>query len=181
VASSRAVRIPRAGPPGGTAPESAAPPSGPPTEPSTRRVNRAGAQRAVRLTGIYLVCLAALYAGFVLLQRTTPGGTSSGAGNGLDAFTVLAVILAVGGAVVSLHPAARYVETSATSTVVVGRWGRRHTYPPIGQLSTREIRRYPAGILSNVPVVSVEIAGGPSGRATFLLEEGLVPADRPGR
>jgi hypothetical protein len=177
VSSPRPIRIPRPASRGTAAPGSIvqpgeAAPLGPVRE---RRVNRGGTQRAVRLTIVYLVCLAALYLAFAVLDRTVPGGTSSPAGNGFDTFSVLAVLLAVGGTVVSLHPAPRWVEVSPLSTVVVGRWGRRHTYPPPDRLETRAVRRYPAGLLSTVPVVSVELSGGPSPLATFLLEEGIVP------
>lgn len=146
-----------------------------------RRTNRAGTQRAVRLTVLYLACLALLYTGFVLIDRTVPGGSSSPAGNGLDTFSALAAILAVGGSLLSLHPAPRSVEVSAEATVVVGRWGRRHTYPPLDRIDAREVRRYPAGLLSSAPVVSVELSGGPSPLGTFLVEDGLVPIARRAR
>jgi len=177
--SPRAIRIPRAGrAEGSTAadPRKEPPPGeGPAT---VRRINTAGTQRAVRLTLFYLLFLALLYVGFVLLDRAAPGGASSGAATGVDVFSVLAAALAVGGSLLSLHPAPRYLETSDDATVVVGRWGMRHEYPPIGRIETRLLRRYSAGLLSRSPVISVELSGGPSPQATFLLEEGLIPVER---
>jgi hypothetical protein len=181
LASPRAIRIPRASSTEGT--DRAASTSKFPARafPAERRPNTAGTQRATRLTLIYLLFLGVLYVGFLLLDRAAPGGSSLGADNGTYSFTLLAVILAIGGPLVSLHPAPRSVETSPVSTVVVGRWGRRHTYPPLSEIDTREVRRYPAGLLSSEPVLLVEVGGGPSPRGTFLLEEGLVPVASRGR
>jgi len=133
----------------------------------------------MRLALIYLACLGALYVGFLLLERSSPGGAGNPQDNGLYAFTLLAAVLAAGGATISLHPAPRSIETTPTATVVTGRWGRRHVYPPPGQLGIREIRRYPAGVLSSSPLRLVELSGGPSAPATFLLEDDLVRSEAP--
>ena len=107
--SPRPIRIPRSVP--ATTPTSESTGAGAVdsarTPATVRHPNRGGTQRAVRLTGVYLGCLAALYLGFLLLDRTVPGGTSSPAGNGLFAFSALAGLLAVGGTLLSLHPAPR--------------------------------------------------------------------------
>jgi len=175
VAAPRAIRIPRpaAGEEGSASPAASAVAAGAPLP--RRQANAAGTQRAVRLTLVYLVFLGALYVGFLALARSTAGGPGLSAENGTLSFTILAAVLAIGGTMISLHPAPRYVETSSTATVVVGRWGRRHTYPPLAEIEAREVRRYAPGMLSGAPVLLVEVSGGPSPRATFLLEEGLIP------
>ena len=160
MATPRAVRIPRS--------PSLAPPSsdGEPLEPraltgagSERRTNVGGSQRAVRLAVLFVVALALLYAGFVLYDRSAPGGTAPAAENGVLLFSVVFVILAVGGALFTLTPAPRAVEVGSDRVVVVGRWGRRRQLPALGQLSFRVVRRYPVGWLAGSPVELVEIWG----------------------
>jgi hypothetical protein len=173
----RAVRIPR------TSADSArvvrpprdAGPTRPTVSSAPPRRNRGGTQRAVRLTVLYLAVLAALYVAFVLYDRTTPGGSSPGAEGGLLEFTGVALLLGIGGALLALAPAPRAVEWSSTSFVVVGRWGRRTEWTPIDEITVRPLRRFPAGLLSDTPVESVEVSGPGRRPRNYLVESGLLP------
>jgi hypothetical protein len=180
MAEPRAVRIPR------TAGESTAREVRPAVAPETLgnagpglRVNRAGRQRAIRLTAIYLVALLAMYVGFVALDRGTPGGGSEAVTSGLFLFSGIAALLALGGACITLSPAPRSVEVTPAEVVVVEWTGRRRTFPPLSELRVDVIRRYPAGLLSSDPVETVELTGGRR-RRTYQLTEGLLPERRPG-
>jgi hypothetical protein len=162
--SARVVRRPRA-----TRALLSSVPSAPP------RPNRGGTQRAVRLTMLYLAVLALLYVGFVLYDRAAPGGTSPGAEGALFEFSGVALLLAVGGALLALAPAPRAVEWSSTSMVVVDRWGRRTEWSPIDEVTVRPVRKYPAGLLSDAPVESVEVSGAGRRPRNYLVESGLLP------
>jgi hypothetical protein len=150
-------------------------PSPLPVSPGPRHPNRAGTQRATRLTLLYLVVLALLYSGFVLYDRSAPGGTSPGAQGGLIDFSAVALVLAVVGALLSLAPAPRAVERSSTSLVVVSRWGRRTEWAPLDEVTVRRVRQYPAGLLSDAPVDSVEVSGRGRRTRSYLVEAGLLP------
>ena len=143
--------------------------------------NRAGTQRAVRLTLLYVVFLAVLYGVFLGLDRTAPGGGSAGASAGLWGFSLVALVLGVGGALFALSQAPRGVEVGPTATVVVGRWGLRRAFPPVGQLAIREVRHHPAGILSSAPVVAVELTSSRGRRITCFLEQGILAPTTPPR
>ncbi len=184
MATPRAVRIPRS-PPAAVAPgpEPSAPPVPDASAPSRsieRRENRAGRQRALRLTTIYLGALLAMYLGFVALDRLSPGGTSATATDGLYLFTGLAALLAIGGSVVTLGPAPRAIEVGAAAVIVVEWTGRRRTFPPLADLRVDVVRRYPSGWLSRDPVEAVELTGARR-RRTYQVTEGLLPERRPGR
>jgi hypothetical protein len=173
MASERAVRIrrrPGAAPPG----PAAAGPAG------AYRPNRAGTQRAVRLTLLFLVLLAALYVLLVALDRSTPGGTTSGATSGLYLFSEIAALIGVGGAVLTLAQAPRGVEFRPQATIVVGRFGRRRPFPPEGSLSVRSLRRYPRSFLAGEPVLTLELTRENGRRATIWLEEGILAPTEPG-
>ncbi len=172
MASPRAVRIPIAGPPAPEAPPAPLPSA--PTSGAEWRPNRAGTQRAIRLSLFYVVLLAAIYALFVALERTSPGGTSSGGMDGIYAFTAVAAVLAAGGTLFALTVAPRGIEVGPAATVVVGRWGRRQSFPPPGRLELREVRHYEPGLLSQEGVVAVELARERGRPRTFLLEKGLL-------
>jgi hypothetical protein len=173
----RAIRIPR-GPTDrprtlrATADER---PAASPVSPGARRPNRAGTQRAVRLALLFLILLALLYVGFVLYDRTAPGGTSPGAQAELIDFSGVAAVLAAAGALLSLTPAPRAVERSSTSLVVVGRWGRRTEWAPLDEVTVRRVRQYPAGLLSDEPVDSVEVSSRGRRTRSYLVEAGLLP------
>ncbi len=185
MATPRAVRIPRS-PPGSAGPPVPEPPLVPAVGPAAasrsveRRENRAGRQRALRLTTIYLGALLLMYLGFVALDRFSPGGTSPTATDGLFLFTGLAALFAVGGSMVTLGPAPRAVEVGPTAVVVVEWSGRRRTFPPLADLRVDVVRRYPAGLLSRDPVEAVELTGDRR-RRTYQVTEGLLPERRPGR
>ena len=180
MATSRPVRIPRstASPPA-TDPSAPPPAEAPAARSVDRRVNRAGLQRAFRLALIYLVALFVLYVGFVLADRSAPGGTGPTATAGLLYFTIVASALAVGGVLLALAPAARSVEVSPASVVVEEWTGRRRRFPPLEELRVRTLRRYPAGFLSATAVEAVEVEGD-GRRRTYHLEEGILPERRPG-
>ena len=180
MATSRPVRIAR------TSRRAEAAPSGP--EPSggarstvvadegsavDRRKNVGGSQRVLRVMVFYLVVLVALYVGFLLYDRTAPGGGASPESNGVLLFTGLFVAFAAGGAIFTVHPAPRAVEVAADRVTVVGRWGVRRVLPPLDSLSTRVVRRYPSGWLSDTPVEQVELWGSDVPLRTYLVEDGL--------
>jgi len=172
----RAIRIPR-GPSDhlrDTRRPVKARPASPPLLPGLRRPNRAGTQRAVRLMLLYLVVLTLLYLGFVLYDRNAPGGMSPGAQGGLVAFSVVALVVAVVGALLSITPAPRAVEQSSTSLAVVGRWGRRTEWAPLDEVTVRKVRSYPAGLLSGEPVDSVEVSSPGRTTRSYLVEAGLL-------
>jgi hypothetical protein len=132
----------------------------------------------VRLTVLYLAVLAVLYAAFVLYDRTSPGGTRPGEETSLLEFTGVALFLAAAGALLALAPAPKAVAWSPTSLVVVSRWGRRTEWKPIHEVTVRPLRRYPAGILSDAPVESVEVSCPGQRARNYLVESGLLPETR---
>lgn len=149
----------------------APPPSaGPPTD---RRANRAATQRAIRLSVLYALGIAAVYALLVGIARAGPTGTSVGTSADLLFAGLLALVLAAIGVIVSLDAAPRAVELGDAETVVVGRFGRRYHYPGRDRLRSTVLQRFPSGLLSPVALESVEIAGG-SARRSFLLDERLL-------
>lgn len=146
-----------------------------------RRENRAATHRAVRLSILYAAGIAAVYAGLVALARAGPAGGSSGTADDVALAGAVAVGLAAVGVLVALGAAPRAVELRDVSTIVVGRFGGRYRFPPVADLRTTVLRRFPAGPLSPVALESVEIAGGSTRRA-FLLDEHLLdPPGRPSR
>ncbi len=175
VSEPRAVRIPRTASPD----DRPSPLPGVLPTSGTFRANRAGTQRAVRLAVLYAVGLAVLYGLLVLLDRSAPGGGGSGATAGLELFSAIAALLGAGGVLFALSQAPRGVEIGETATVVVGRWARRRSFPPLAAAGAHLVRRFPASFLSDAPVVVVELTSLSGRRSTFLLEEGLLPAAEP--
>lgn len=173
MASPRAVRIPRSAPP---RPVRVVAETGGSVE---RRPNVGGSQRAVRLTLSYLIALAVLYLVLVEYGRSAPGGTSPGAQDTLLLFGGIAVALGAVGAGFSLTPAPRAVEVSPYHVVVVGRWGRRTKWPPLGETTVRVVRSYRAGPLSSTPVESVEMWATGRRPKVYLLEQGLLAPTQP--
>jgi len=155
---------------------SAEPAAAPPTSvgpPAEVRLNTGATRRAVRLSVVFVLGIAGVYALLVALTFAGPAAGSAGASQGLLWSGVAAVLVAVAGAVVSLGSAPRAVELGEGSTVVVGRFGHRYAFPGRYQLRTTVLRRFRAGPMSPVPMESVEIAGGTS-RRSFLIDEGLL-------
>jgi hypothetical protein len=140
---------------------------------TSRRPNRGGTQRAVRLTIVYLVILGAMYVGFVADDQLVPGGTSSAAENGLLVFTGILALFAAAGMYFTLTPAPRSVELAEDRLTVVGRWGRRRRFPPIGRLSVRVVRRYPEGWLAHEAVELVEVWGDDAPVRSYLVSAEL--------
>ncbi|MGI0070778.1 MAG: hypothetical protein ACRECT_01695 [Thermoplasmata archaeon] len=180
MASPRAIRIPRVRP-GAPAPDVPPPeePGSPPPRRVERRRNQAGLERAHRVAAIYLGALAVLYVGFLLLDRSAPGGTSPAVAMGMLYFTAIAAALGVAGAVVALSPAPRAIEQGADELVVVEWWGHRRTFSPLGALQVSVVQRYPSVLLSSRPVEAVEIGTTAGGRRTYHLEAGLISERRP--
>jgi hypothetical protein len=160
----------------GAAPAVATVPSDRPA--ASRRDNGPAVARAWRIASIYLVALAAMYAGFLALEFRGPGASGALATDALLIFTGVAAALAVGGLVVTLSPVPRAVEVNATSVVVVEWAGRRREFPPLAELRVDVVRRYPANLLSHTEVEAVELAGGRR-RRTYQLTPGLLPEHRP--
>jgi hypothetical protein len=177
VATPHAVRIPRAPLPPRSVPvppeQLPAAVSAPADSKREHRVNVGGTQRAIRITALFVGTLAALYAAFVLYDRTAPGGTASPTGNGVLLFTGIFVVFAVGGALYALTPAPRALEVESGRVTVIGRWGQRRRLPRLELLSVGVVRRYPAGWLSDRPVDLIELAGEDTRRRSYLVESGL--------
>jgi len=178
VATSHPVRIVRSRPlpsadaAPGSEPEVPAD-GGPSKPPPERRVNHGGSQRALRVATIYVVLLLAMYLAFALYDRTSLGGSSSAAENGLIVLTALFALFAVVGAVYSLTPAPRAVDVAPDHVTIVGRWGRLRRLPPLANLSLRVVRRYSAGFLSSRRVELVEVWGEDIPIRSLLIEVGL--------
>ncbi|MGA8542569.1 MAG: hypothetical protein WB947_03385 [Thermoplasmata archaeon] len=187
MASPRAIRIPRStGAPAPQESSSATPVTAPAaTDASTpsdatvdRRRNQAATERAYRLAAIYLGTLLALYAIFVVLDRTGPGGSSAAVETGLISFTAIAAAIGAAGALIAITPAPRAIELRPASFVVVEWWGHRRTFPPIDELQVTVLRRFPASFLSSRPVESVELGSRATGRKIYQFEAGILPARR---
>jgi hypothetical protein len=168
VTSDRAVRIPRSSPALAPAARAKTPSD------ADYRSNRAGTQRAVRLSVCFVVGVAVLYGLFFALERSAPGSGSSGATNGFDLLSALAGVMALVGVLFALSWAPRGVELGADATIVVGRWGRRRSFPPVAAAKVRELRRFPKSFLADAPVVVIEIAAASGRRTTFLIEDGIL-------
>lgn len=177
----RVVRIPRSRAPGSTSrgdeelPQDAGPVASVPVE---RRPNVGGSQRAIRVAALFVATLGALFAAFVLYDRSAPGGTASPESNGLLFFTVIFLLFAVGGVVYSLTPAPRAIEVGADRVTVIGRWGRRSRLPALGLLSVSVTRRYPAGLLSSREVELIELFGEDTPRRSYLVDAELFAGAR---
>jgi hypothetical protein len=179
----RAVRIPRASSAPGTDPGpvmEGKSPVGSRSE-AARVANRAGTQRVVRLTAIYLLVLAVLYFGFELYARSVPGNTGPAATTEFLEFTLVAVVLGIVGAVLTLSPAPRAVVRTSKGFAVVGRWGRVVEWGPPESVTVRRVRRYPAGFFSERPVESLEVSGSGRRVRSYLLESGLLSESSPDR
>lgn len=138
-----------------------------------RRPNTAGSQRAIRLIALFVAVLSAMYAVFVLYDRTVPGGTAPAQGNGVLLFSGIFVVFAIGGLLYTLTPVPRAVEVKIDAVTVEGRWGKRRPFPALERLTVSVVRRYPAGLLSGRPVDLVEVSGEDVPRRSYLVESGL--------
>jgi hypothetical protein len=185
VASPRAIRIPRSGGSSALAP-SDAPSSGPsarseasPKAKSDHRYNQAALERSRRLLVVYLGALVVLYVGFVLLDRSSPGGTSSVAETGMFYFTAIAAALAVGGIWVAVGPVPRWAEIRPEAVVILESWGTHRKFPPLAEIRVSVVHRYPKSFLSSRAVEAVEMVDTVGHRRTYHLEEGLLAEHRP--
>lgn len=144
----------------------------------SRRDNAPAVARAWRIGAIYLVALAAMYAGFLALELRGAGAGGALATDGLLVFSGVAAALAAGGLVVTLAPVPRSVEVTPTAVVVIEWAGRRREFPPLDQLRVDVVRRYPANLLSRTEVEAIELSGGRR-RRTYQVISGLLPEHRP--
>lgn len=186
-ATPRAIRIPR---PASETTRDPSQPSGPAPRPPAPEVttgpvevrkNAAGFQRAFRLGTIYLVALVVLYVAFLLLDRSSPGGTSPAAQMGDLYFTAIATVLGFGGVVLALSSAPRAIELRPDSLVVVAWWGRRREFPPLSGLRVTVVRRFPSGFLSSTTVEVIQLDDRKGNHRTYHVEEGLIPEHLPER
>ena len=184
MAAPRAIRIPRpsAANPRPATTVSPSSPEPPPEKPPKLdlRQNQAALERAHRLAIIFLGTLVVLYAAFVLLDRSAPGGTSTTAATGMLYFTAIAVALGIGGAWVALVPVPRAVEVHADHVIIIESWGYRRRFPSIDEIRVLLVHRYPRSILSSRAVLAVEVTDEIGHRRTYQIEEGLLPDLRPG-
>ena len=146
-AAPRPIRIPRSGTtPTRTvrfsaSPRSAEQPRGPTVR--DRKENRSGTQRAVRVSLLFVLAIAVLYGGFVLLAGTSSDGTGPGVWQQIELFGLIAIVVSVGGALLTLGSAPRAIETDANGTVVVGRFGRRRRFAAGVPMSVRLVQKSP--------------------------------------
>jgi hypothetical protein len=173
----RVVRV-AANPPTTLAPAPTSAPAEANAVPVSKRDNSAARARAWRIVAFYLVALAAMYAGFLVLELRGPGAGGSLALDGTLVFSAVAVGLAVGGLVVTLAPVPRSVEVSPNEVVVIEWMGRRRKFPPLHDLRVEVVRRYSASFLSSTPVEAVELHDGRR-RRTYQLTLGVLPEHRP--
>ena len=163
----RAVRIPRA-----RAVRPAVRPAAP-ADLLDHRPNRAGTQRAVRTTLLYVVAVAVLTAVLTDLDLSSAEGTRPVVLQGLELFLGVAVALVIGSAVFALTPAPRSVEVGASEVVVVGRWGRRRSFGPLETLAPHVLKHFADGILSTRSVDMVEVSDPRGRRYVYQVESGL--------
>ncbi len=174
----RAIRIPRAPAAASSAPPGAAPTAA--VRAAARRdyelrQNQAANERARRLLVLYLGALVVLYGGFLLLDRDSPGGTSATAATGMIYFSVIAVVLAVGGIWLALGAVPRRFEIRPESVTVIEAFGRRRTFPPLAEIRPILLRRVGTSFLSSRPVETVEVTDEDGHRRTYQVEEGILP------
>jgi hypothetical protein len=144
----------------------------------TERDNAPARARAWRIGAIYLVALAAMYAGFLALELRGPRAGGALATDALVLFSAVAAALAVGGLVVTLGPVPRSIEVTPTAVVVVEWTGRRRKFPALDDLRVDVVRRYSANFLSSAAVETVEVSDGRR-RRTYQLTTGLLAEHRP--
>ncbi len=142
------------------------------------RVNRGASTRALRLSLLYGVGIAAVYAFLVALTYASSVPVTSGVTYELELAGVLAVVLGGAGIVLVLSSTPRAVLVGPEETVVIGRFGQRHHFPSGARLQTRRLHRFPPGPLASVAVESTELSGW-SQRRVFMLDEGLLGSAKP--
>jgi hypothetical protein len=139
-----------------------------------RRPNSAGTQRAFRFAGLYLVALLVLDGILVGLDLSSAEASTPGVHQDIELFLGIAILIAVGSVVFALSPAPRYVNVRSDGVTVVGRWGGRVGFPPLGELQLTVLRHYPSGLLSAQPVDVVRMVDRTGRRRTYQLEAGLL-------
>jgi hypothetical protein len=169
VSSPRPVRIPR----GPRAPRVAASLG----DLVDHRPNTAGTQRAFRFAVVYVVALLILDLILVALDLTSSEASSPGLQGDLRLFLAIAALLAVGSVIFALSPAPRFVDVRTGGVVVVGRWGGRAGFPPLGQIRPQVLRHYPGGFLSSKPVDMVRLVDQSGRQHTYQVESGLFAND----
>ena len=165
MSSPRPVRIPR-GRPAPRAPPSAG-------LLVDHRPNGAGTQRAFRFALLYLAVLVVLDLVLVGLDLSSSEAGRPGVQGDLQLFIGIAILLAVGSVIFALSPAPQYVDLRTDGVVVVGRWGQKVWFPPVGELDAKVLRHYSAGVLSSNPVDVVQVVDRNGRRRTYQVETGL--------
>ncbi|MGA8664508.1 MAG: hypothetical protein WB809_05525 [Thermoplasmata archaeon] len=140
---------------------------------SGRRPNRAGTQRAVRTTIVYVTVVLALTLVLTALDLASAEASHPGVEQGLELFLAVAALLIIGSAIFALSPAPRYVEVGEQEVVVIGRWGTRRTFGPLSGLAPRVVKHFPDGVLSTRAVDLVEITDQLGRRRAYEVESGL--------
>jgi len=171
VSGSRAVRIPRDRATPGPGPAAAA------QRAPTIRPNRGGRERSIRIAAVYAGAVLALTAVLAALDLTGANASRPGDQQGLELFLGVAFLMVLGSVVYAVSPAPRRVEVRAESVVVVGRWGRRRSFPPLGSLGIQVVRHFPPGPLTPYPVDVVRVTDARDRIATYEVESGLLDPD----
>jgi hypothetical protein len=110
-------------------------------------VNRAGTQRAVRTTLLYMGAVIVLTGVLTALDLSSAEASRPAVQQGLELFLGIAV--------------------------VVGRWGRRRAFGPLSELRPQVLKHFAGGVLSSRSVDMVEVSDRAGHRHTYQVESGL--------
>jgi hypothetical protein len=136
-------------------------------------VNRAGTQRAVRTTLLYMGAVIVLTGVLTALDLSSAEASRPAVQQGLELFLGIAVLLVLGSAAFALTPAPRHLEIAPDEVVVVGRWGRRRAFGPLSELRPQVLKHFAGGVLSSRSVDMVEVSDRAGHRHTYQVESGL--------
>ena len=140
---------------------------------SGQRPNRAGTQRAVRTTIVYVTVVLALTLVLTALDLASAEASHPGVEQGLELFLAVAALLIIGSAIFALSPLPgtwRLVSRRSWSSGDGGPGGRSGPFPG---LAPRVVKHFPDGVLSTRAVDLVEITDQLGRRRAYEVESGL--------
>jgi hypothetical protein len=136
--------------------------------------NRGGLRRARRMLFLYLLALAILYGGVVLLVATSPYGAVR---NDLPIYVALSAIAsasALAGFVMTLGRAPFAVYVDRDDLVVRERFGSVRRFPLDATLKVSRQGHRAAGFLSPEPTETVRLSSARQKEREYVLEDGLL-------
>ena len=145
-----------------------------PSAPARFVENSAGRARAFRLFALYLVVLAAAYAGFLSLALTAPSQGTRDDLAALGALTLVAFVLGAWGWTITLGRAPRGVRFEEGEIVVLERMGRPRRFVAPPALEVTVAYRYAPGFLGREPTELVEATALDGRRRAYLVARGLL-------